>query len=151
MLQFGTLLMETTKRSDTVQGRNRQLLIEQKFRKTILIVDDEPAIVEMLEMLLDDTYNTIGCTNSEEILQKVYDLQPDIILLDLMMPGQNGLQVLENLRANPTFAIIPVVLMTAGNSYLGLKEEEIKELQAVILKKPFDNYKLLQLIEDFSL
>ncbi len=80
----------------------------------VLVVDDERDIRELLlDELKDSGYETIEAENGAEALDRVYTDRPDIVLLDLMMPVMDGIQVLEVLKFNPQTANIPVVLLTA--------------------------------------
>ena len=80
----------------------------------ILVVDDERDIRELLvDELTDSGYETIEAANGAEALERVYSDSPDIVLLDLMMPILDGIQVLEILKSNAHTASLPVVLLTA--------------------------------------
>jgi len=81
---------------------------------TILIVDDEPANRKLLEALLHpEGYLTIVASNGEEALEAVTECTPDLILLDVMMPGMDGYQVARQLKATPATANIPIIMVTA--------------------------------------
>lgn len=83
-------------------------------RKTILIVDDTPANVSLLNSILKDQYKTKIATNGEKALQLASsDTPPDIILLDIMMPEMDGYEVCERLKAQEATADIPIVFLTA--------------------------------------
>ncbi|HEX2916440.1 MAG TPA: response regulator [Chloroflexia bacterium] len=117
---------------------------------SLLIVDDEPAIVEMLEMLLEDDFKVTGCSDPTQALQMAQQALPAVVMVDVMMPALNGIQILKNLRNVPSLSKIPVVLMTAGTNFNGLNETELKDLKAWVVKKPFDNYKLMDLLKELS-
>ena len=81
---------------------------------TILIVDDDPQNRKLLETLLrSEGYLTINATNGEEALAAVAQHSPDLILLDIMMPGMDGYQVAKILKGNLVSAHIPIVMVTA--------------------------------------
>ena len=83
-------------------------------RSTVLIVDDTPANVSLLNSILKDTYKTRIATNGEKALQLANaETPPDIILLDIMMPGMDGYEVCERLKAQEATADIPIVFLTA--------------------------------------
>ncbi len=85
-------------------------------RPKILIVDDEPFNVDYLEQELEDLkYDTVSAANGEEGLQQVAATQPDMILLDIMMPVMDGFQMLERLKGDPGWRDIPVVIISAMN------------------------------------
>ncbi|SBS28693.1 Cyclic di-GMP phosphodiesterase response regulator RpfG [Marinomonas aquimarina] len=83
-------------------------------KKTVLIVDDTPANVSLLYSVLKDSYKTKIATNGDKALQLAFaDNAPDLILLDIMMPGMDGYEVCERLKADPRTKDIPVVFLTA--------------------------------------
>jgi diguanylate cyclase (GGDEF)-like protein/PAS domain S-box-containing protein len=81
---------------------------------TILIVDDERQNCKLLETLLrSEGYVTVIATNGEEALEAVTQQTPDLILLDIMMPGMDGYQVAKILKGNPSTSTIPIIMVTA--------------------------------------
>ena len=87
---------------------------EHLAEATILVVDDEPVNLQVLSRLLRPAYTVRAATNGERALQAATsEPRPDLILLDVMMPGMDGFQVLERLRAVKETREIPVVFVTA--------------------------------------
>lgn len=87
----------------------------------ILIVDDNLQSVELLTALMQsEGYEVISASNGQEALARVATLPPDLLLLDIMMPGLDGFTVCQTLKADPATRLIPIVLITA------LGEEEHK-------------------------
>jgi DNA-binding response OmpR family regulator len=85
----------------------------------VLIVEDRPSLAQMIRFLfLSQGMQVEGAFNGEEALQKVSQRLPDLILLDLMMPGMDGFETLRRLKADAATARIPVIILTAR------KEEE---------------------------
>ncbi len=83
-------------------------------RVSVLLVDDDPEIVPLLqEMLCKDHYEVLPAYDGEEGLDLARREQPDVILLDLMMPEMSGFEMLERLRADDDLADIPVIVLTA--------------------------------------
>jgi putative two-component system response regulator len=83
-------------------------------RQTILVVDDTPENIDLLSEVLRDHYHIRVATNGERALKIVYsDAPPDLILLDIMMPGLSGLELCRRLKANPDRRKIPVIFVTA--------------------------------------
>jgi CheY-like chemotaxis protein len=81
---------------------------------TILIIDDEIVSRYTLEALLEDENHTlVFAENGQQGLDKAETLTPDLVLLDVMMPGMNGFEVCKRLRANPQLAKTPVIMVTA--------------------------------------
>lgn len=109
---------------------------------TILIVDDEPIEREILEaILLDMGFNLAFASNGQEALKKAAELMPDLILLDVMMPGVDGFQVCQQLRADPYLAEVPIVMVTA----LDDRDSVLRGLEAGaddFVIKPFDQVEL---------
>src|ERR671923_1482577 len=111
-------------------------------RAKILIVDDEPFNVDYLEQELEDFgYNTISATNGQEALAQVAAENPDLILLDVMMPLMDGFTVCRILKEHEDTRLIPIVMMTA----LGDIEDRIRGIEAGaddFLTKPVDDREL---------
>jgi DNA-binding response OmpR family regulator len=82
--------------------------------RRVLVADDEPNIVLSLEFLMQQAgYELRVARTGEEALAAVQDFQPDLVLLDVMMPRKNGYEVLEAIRADPAHRAVKVVLLTA--------------------------------------
>ncbi len=83
-------------------------------KETILIVDDEEDILELVKYNLEkEGYKTISALTGEDALKLATDIHPDLIVLDLMLPGMDGLEVTKILRAGSLTANIPIVMLTA--------------------------------------
>src|SRR5205809_5391166 len=110
---------------------------------TILVVDDEARNVRLMEAILAPRgYTVVQAYNGEEALQQVQGQPPNLILLDVMMPGMNGFEVCKRLKDNADTCLIPVVIMTA----LGQREDRIKGIEAGaddFLTKPVHRDELL--------
>lgn len=81
----------------------------------ILIVDDEPNNLKILRQILRDHYQLIFALSGTKALESVTTHQPDMVLLDIMMPDMNGYEVCEKLKANPATQEIPVIFISAMN------------------------------------
>ena len=82
--------------------------------KKILAVDDERHIVRLVEVNLQRAgYEVVTAFDGKEALEKVKSETPDLVVLDVMMPYMDGFEVLRNLKADPTTAEIPVIMLTA--------------------------------------
>ncbi|MBF0450867.1 MAG: response regulator [Candidatus Magnetomorum sp.] len=85
-------------------------------RHTLLIVDDIPENIDIIRETLKDDYRMIATTRGEQAFQLACNKQPDLILLDIMMPDINGYEICKMLKANKSTADIPVFFTTALNS-----------------------------------
>lgn len=120
--------------------------MSQKMK--VLIVDDEPFNVDYLEQRLEDLdYQIITAADGQEALDKIKSNQPDLILLDLMMPVMDGFEFLHHLRTG-VHAHIPVIVATARE----LSDDERSRLsnaaQHIIEKQSHTRQQLLELIGD---
>jgi signal transduction histidine kinase len=108
----------------------------------ILIVDDDPHQHRLLEVLLEPAgYLTIGAASGEEALAVIAKHRPDLILLDILMPGIDGYELTRTLKANPVTANIPIIMVTASTD----RESRLAGLDAGaedFLNKPFDRTEL---------
>ena len=82
-------------------------------RSTILVVDDELINIHVISSALKDEYNIITADNGFAALDLIKNPQPDLVLLDVMMPGLNGYDVCSSIKAEATFSDIPVIFLTA--------------------------------------
>jgi DNA-binding response OmpR family regulator len=114
---------------------------------TILVVDDTPQNVKLLADLLSAKgYAVLTASNGAEALAKVRSVKPDLVLLDVVMPGMSGYEVCRHIRADSTTGVLPVVMVTA----LDPTEERIKGLEAgadEFLTKPINQPELLARVQ----
>ena len=83
-------------------------------KKLILVVDDDPDLVESVSMKLESENFTVQkAYDGEEALQKIQEKQPDLVLLDVMMPKKNGYELCDELKSDAQYKDIIVVLLTA--------------------------------------
>lgn len=117
-------------------------------RKKILIVDDEPHIVELVRVCLEDTeYDIIEAYDGEEALIKAREEQPDVILLDIMLPKKDGYEVCKELKTDVETGDIPIVMLTAK----GQEVDKVKGFQSgadSYMTKPFSPLRLLTELEE---
>jgi len=80
---------------------------------TILVCDDDPSLRELVRAVLGTNYRFLEAADGTEALMIAREEQPDLIVLDVMLPGLSGIEVLEELRATDSLREIPVVVITA--------------------------------------
>lgn len=127
--------------------------------KNILIIDDDPDVILYLETILrDHGYQTVAARNGLEGLEKTKSENPDLVLLDLMMPHKSGISLLAELKGDERLKGIPVIMVTgvAGETGIDLeaflkrssgKEGERHALNPEgYVEKPVDPEKLLELV-----
>jgi len=125
-------------------------------RPTILIVDDEISNIEIMNAVLEDDYEVCFAMSGEEALEMVHKTQPDLILLDILMPGLDGFEVCQTIKNDPQLVDIPIIFTTG----LGDTEDEIrglslgaidyvtKPIQPVILRARVSNHVELKRLRD---
>jgi len=124
-------------------------------QKKILVVDDEPSMVEAVEAVLKGkSYNVVTASDGEEGLRKVTEEKPDLIILDVIMPGKHGFQVCRELKTDPkykAFSKIPVLMLTVypgDREKMNLSMREGMTMEADdYIQKPFDPDELLERVE----
>ena len=85
--------------------------------KKILVVDDERHIVRLIQVNLERAgYEVVTAFDGKDALEKVAIEDPDLVVLDIMLPDMDGFEVLRNLRDNPSTLELPVIMMTAKAS-----------------------------------
>ena len=113
-------------------------------KRKVLIVDDEPGVRESLRMVLKERYEPMPLASGEEALAALAEMRPDVILLDVMMPGLDGLVVLERIKAQDPR--IPVLMLTATKT-VKTAVHAMKLGAFDYVTKPFDVEELLIIIE----
>ena len=104
---------------------------------TILAVDDQPQNLRLLDAVLAPRgYRLVTASSGEQALEKLSEAVPDLVLLDIVMPGIDGYEVCRRIRNNPATAFLPVVMITASGD-----QEKISSIQAGaddFVSKPFN-------------
>jgi len=111
--------------------------------RTILVVDDDPELVTILRITLESKGFNVRCTYSgKDLFAGLEEQKPDLILLDIMMPLMDGLEVLTRLKKNLDTASIPVILLTAKVKYEDV-QLGYKSGADYYITKPFTGTQLL--------
>jgi two-component system response regulator RpaA len=114
-------------------------------RKTILICDDEPALRELVRASLSDGYRFAEASDGLLAIELARELEPDVVILDLMLPRLDGFEVLAQLRADEQLRHVPVLVITAWNE---TREDVLAAGAADFVTKPFDPDDLKASIEE---
>jgi len=116
--------------------------------KKILIVDDNPVIVELLQRKLGrEGYEVDGCVESGEAVKKCMENKPDLVILDILMPGKSGWDILQEIKSNPETENIAVIISTVKNRPEDL--EKVRDLKAEdYIAKPYVFSDLLEKVQN---
>jgi CheY-like chemotaxis protein len=113
--------------------------------KTILVVDDEFGIADILsELLEEEGYRVLTAANGQQGLERVAEVRPNLVILDVMMPVLDGVAMLRKLRSDPTCRDLEVIVMSAAPPPKG--HEELLSNVSGFLRKPFDLQDLLKMV-----
>jgi len=105
----------------------------------ILLADDEPDILEISRIALESVggFEVSVCSSGEKLLERLSEFQPDLVIVDVLMPELTGPEVFEEIRRRPEFDEVPVIYLTGV-----IQEEDLEDLRktgvADIILKPFD-------------
>ena len=118
--------------------------------KKILLVDDNPDFVELMKVRLEaNNYSVVAVSDAKEALQTVKKEIPDMILLDIVMPGMDGYQICERLKQEEKTRNIPIILLTGKELEPGSINERCLKLGVEgFLPKPIDAKELITKIEE---
>jgi diguanylate cyclase len=115
--------------------------------KRVLVIEDEPLVADLVSDALALDGHLTRCTSGENALDAALDFEPDVILLDLMMPVIDGFEVARQLRAEPRTRDLPIVIMTAMHD----ATTRSRNLEAeYVLPKQFDIADLLSAVHDLA-
>jgi len=110
--------------------------------KTVLVVDDEPVLRTIVrEILHEEGYAVIEAADGRVMLEIMARARPDLVLMDIMMPGSDGREAYRQLRSHPEHRDVPVVMMSAG-----VRPIRLDPSIAGFMAKPFDVSQLVELV-----
>lgn len=116
------------------------------MNKKILVADDDPAILDCLQIILEDANYTVETSANGDTIPKIERFKPDLILLDVWMSGQDGRTICRQLKSKEITKNIPIIMISA-TSYI---EESTREAGAEdFLPKPFQMDDLLMKVEQY--
>lgn len=114
----------------------------------ILVVDDEKRVLEVVQSMLElKGHEAITAASGEEALEKVENDPPDVMLLDIMMPGMDGATLAQRFRDSPETAAIPIVFLTGLVETGEVQRRGPRIGGQLFLAKPFDTDELLEVID----
>lgn len=112
----------------------------------VLLIEDEPNIIEAIKFILSrEGWQVFSHSNGETAAQTVRDRAPDVVILDAMLPGRSGFDILRELREDATTAALPVLMLTARGQ---TKDREMAERAGAsrFMTKPFSNAEVLDAV-----
>lgn len=118
--------------------------------KHVLLVEDEANIIEAIRFLLTrDGWHVESHADGGTAFARIRERLPDIVILDLMLPGKNGLDILREVRGDPEFANLPVLMLTARGQE---QDRDLAERAGVnrFMTKPFSNSDVLDAVRDLA-
>ncbi|WP_439523367.1 response regulator transcription factor [Marivita sp.] len=114
--------------------------------KQVLLIEDEPNIIEAISFILSrDGWSVKTHSNGADAVEMVKVRKPDVVILDVMLPGKSGYDILRELREDPDNAKLPVLMLTARGQ---TKDREIAERAGcdAFMSKPFSNADVLETV-----
>lgn len=129
-------------------GRNRSTVKLYNPHNTVLVVDDDEISIDIITETLRGHSTVVSTRSGEECLNMAKELKPDVIILDVYLPGVNGYAVCQSLRDDPSTAMIPVILISVCD------REELtrfgKKVKAnACLQKPLEHHRLIAKVNQF--
>lgn len=113
----------------------------------VLIVDDEPNIVVPLQFLMErNGYETVVAQSGEEALEAISKEKPDLVLLDIMLPGIDGFEVCEIVKLNPEWKHIKIIFLTAKGRDVDIAKGMVLGADEYI-PKPFSNKQIVESVQ----
>ena len=133
--------------SVTGEAPASNILETDRSRPLVLVVDDAPDVVEMLAMLLRHSgYQVVTAASAYAALNAAHDERFDVVVSDIGMPGMNGYELAEALRALPDYSAIPMIALT-GFALLENRDRALRSGFSAFLSKPIEPMALIELIE----
>ena len=115
------------------------------FLASVLICEDEPSLRELIRVSLDGAYSFAEADDGEKSLEIARRLKPDVVILDIMMPRRNGLEVLSELRRDEGLAATAVIVLTAQPA---MRDEALRHGADVVMVKPFEPHQITAAVEE---
>ncbi|KAJ56043.1 chemotaxis protein CheY [Actibacterium mucosum KCTC 23349] len=118
--------------------------------RNVLLIEDEPNIIEAIRFILSrDGWDVRTHSDGTTAMDKVQQFAPDVVILDVMLPGRSGFDILREIRATGPLAALPVLMLTAKGQ---TRDREMAESLGVtqFMTKPFSNEDVLSAVRDMA-
>lgn len=116
--------------------------------KTILVIEDDAETVQLLRLTFRRRgIKIVTWPNGEECLAAAQALQPDLILLDIMMPGMDGWEIYQRMQASPNLRLLPIIIISAKPEPIARLHGQNFDTVASYIRKPFSPRALVTLVE----
>ena len=118
--------------------------------KRVLLVEDEPNIIEAITFLLSrEGWRVETHSDGATAVARVHDVAPDLLMLDHMLPGKSGLDILTELRSDAKFSDLPILMLTARGQMRDRAQAEEAGVSR-FMTKPFSNTEVLNAVRDLT-
>ncbi len=117
------------------------------MRGRVLIVDDNPMNVDILRRILRKEFVLQTATNGQECLDLIPEFRPQLVLLDIMMPGLSGYEVCERIKSGAVGGLVPVILVSGKGSPEDIQKGYESQADDYLVK-PFDHKQLLEKVRE---
>ncbi len=135
----------TPTKTPTTPGKPVEIYMKYE-RPRVMIIDDDPDIISLMRLTLEGKVETVWATDSIAAIERLARYEPDILLLDIMMPKLSGFQFLQTVRQNPLFKTMPIIVVSAKSSPKD-RDYALRLGANFYLTKPFSPADLLKLVE----
>jgi len=117
-------------------------------KKKIMVVDDEQSLIELVRAILgQEGFDVITVYSGPECLEKLKSEKPDLILMDMMMPGMSGRETTEKIRSNPKTRSLKIAFLTVAR-FSEVGKDSLKKLNVLdYITKPFDNKDMVKRVK----
>lgn len=123
---------------------------KRRMTKRVVLVEDELNIAEAIRFLLsNEGWRVETLANGASAVEVIRNAVPDLVMLDVMLPGKSGFEILHDLRADPNLASLPILMLTArGQS----RDRDMAEKAGVsrFMTKPFSNAEMLEAVRELT-
>ena len=117
-------------------------------RPRVLVVEDDPDVCEMVRLTVGDRYDVIAETDGRKALERLAEIEPDVAVVDLVLPGTDGLTVCERIKAERPQTLVVIITATTAGSDLPDTFWRLGTPADAFLTKPFDPQRLLTTIQE---